>query len=186
MKRDRHHHDYKSEAELCSFFAEYARAVGWKVFPETSDHDLLLVAGADVRTMGVDVGEQIGVQAKLLPNVEVLYQAMPHPHAKAGPNYHAILVPRATQAFKVVAGRLGIIVFEATGGPKDEKTLERSVRNELMALPSHLKTYYPALSWHPEIELWTQPGVPHQTSITPWKVGAVRLCMVGVERGFLT
>jgi hypothetical protein len=83
---------FATEAELCTAFADECEACGWTIYPETADWDLLLVRR----------GIQVGVQAKLVANLEVLLQASPklppyHPSKsmwqdRRGPQYRLVLV----------------------------------------------------------------------------------------------
>lgn len=78
---------FESEADLCTVFAARARSEGFVVHAETSGWDLLLVRG--------DV--QVGVQAKLDPNLSVVSQALPADPTRAevsiGPTHRAVLLP---------------------------------------------------------------------------------------------
>lgn len=165
-----------------------ARDMGWKVFPETSGHDLLLVATADVQTKNARPGDQIGVQAKLTGNVEVLAQAMPDTWGEKGPHWHAVLVPVAVKEFEQVARRLGLVTIEATKRVwKDHRwRRERGIDHELTYLPPAMRHYYTEMAWHPEVEILVPAGVKSPRIITPWKVKAVRLCLEALDRGFLT
>ncbi len=179
---------YTDEKELCVDFAEHAKSLGWKVFPETSGCDLLLVAGDGVKTVGVDAGDQVGVQAKLKGNLEVLRQSIPGPHQTSGPAYQAVLIPEVTPDFEYIARELRILVFKGSTnngwGPASKKI--KGFGTSLIWVPRDLKLYYDAPLWHPDVELWTDPGVSSPKSITPWKVNSVRLCLDAIERGHVT
>jgi hypothetical protein len=181
-------HDFKSEADLCTMLSERARDQGWRVFPETADHDLLLVATAEVKTFNARAGDQIGVQAKLHPNIEVVAQAMPHGWREKGPHFHAVLVPVAVKEFDLVANRCGILVMEATRRVWRDGRLrrERYIDHELRYLPPSLRHYYDEMDWHPDVEILVPAGVRSPKRITPWKVDAVRLCLETLRRGFIT
>lgn len=108
---------WRTEAELCEDFTGGARALGWTVYPETAGFDLLL-AGPD--------GVQIGVEAKLRPNLAVVAQLCRHAglraagHRKWGaPDYLCALIGRSTADFGTVIGRLG---FELVDGGAATKT----------------------------------------------------------------
>lgn len=183
-------HDYKAERDLCALLSERALEQGWRVFPETGDHDLLLVAGEDVKTMNARPGDQIGVQAKLHANIEVLAQAMPDPWSETGPHFHAVLVPVAVREFTSVAGRCGILVMEATKRIYDHGVRKwvrtRGIDHELRYLPPSMRHYYDEMTWHPEIEILVPAGVKSPRRVTPWKIDAVRLCLEAEKKGFLT
>ncbi len=175
---------YESENALCMAMVEYALAEGWRVFPETSQCDLLLVATDKVRAGGVKPGDQVGIQAKLRDNLEVLHQAMPRAHASVGPDYHAVLVVKARHHFVEVANSLSIVVLQGTRVRGNK--LVADVRGSLSGLPLQKKQYYSDRLWHPEREIWTPPGVKSPGSISPWKESAVRLCLESLKRGYLT
>lgn len=185
---------YTSENELCRGFAEYAQELGWKVYPETSNQDMLLIATDKVEIAGASAGTQIGVQAKMVDNLDVLAQAMPSVEEK-GPHYHAVLVPRAKENFKYLARRLRIVIFtgmEFTYPEQQDyrkwrdKTWLKSFRGNLTSLPRAYQLYYDEPLWHPDIEIWTPPGVKSPKSLSPWKINSVRLCLHGLKKGYLT
>lgn len=178
-------HDYKTEEQLCTTLIDEARASGWLVFPETSEYDLLLVATNEVRTANIKTGEQIGIHAKMHPNVEVLYQALPMMHGDRGPSYHAILVPVASLEFRSVAYRCGIVVIEGARYERHSRAYRRTTGMSALYLPAHQRHYYSEPLWYPDMEINTPAGVRSPKKITPWKVKAVRLCLEGLEKGFL-
>lgn len=102
---------FASEAQLCAAFIAWAEHHGWKAYAETTGWDIVLVNGQ---------GVQIGVQAKMTLNVEVLDQAMPDVYysndLKGGPDYRAILVPCGDKGTHLLEA-LGLGLFE----PVDER-----------------------------------------------------------------
>jgi hypothetical protein len=187
MGTSRFKNPFSTEHELCARFAEHAKSLGWSVFPETSDWDLLLVATDKTKTQGVRVGDQIGVEAKLRDNVKVLSQAIPRDWDRS-PNYYAVLVPRASSEFLEVARRLRVDVFTACKRRWRNYVHEWGVDFTGM-LQFVVKAYRhepEQKCWHPEYEVWTPPGVAAPCSITPWKIKAVELCHLLRERGYLT
>lgn len=169
---------YKTEAELCAELVAHARSIGFKAYPETNDQDVLLVAGPDVR--GFKAGDQIGVQAKLRPNVQVLSQAMPRVGRSRQPHYYAVLVPEASGDFCFVAQHLKITVL--TGSAiKDSYIVEPFRRARWWRFETG------ATCWVPECEVEGMPaGTPAPKQLTEWKLKAVKLCMRGVSQGYLT
>lgn len=187
MRRKAAKHDFKSEEKLCSFFIGRARAAGWLAFPETSGHDILLVATKFVKTTHAHPGDQIGIQAKLRPNVEVIFQAMPQPWDDTGPHFHAVLIPRSNRAFDAVARRCGVVVFQATGRSRrwnGTNSLERKV--DLSWLPAGKRLFYASPCWHPEIEIHVPAGIKSPRLVTPWKIDAIRFCLRILSRGYVT
>lgn len=78
---------FESEADLCDRFIDAAKAEGWIAYAEQGDWDLVLVRR----------GVQVGVQAKLVGNLHMIFQALPdrpRGEGKRGPHYRAVLVGR--------------------------------------------------------------------------------------------
>lgn len=162
---------YGSEEELCQQFTEYVRKAGYIVHSELTRWDLVLVDKSSQL--------QIGVQAKLVPNVTVLAQALTYEKA-AGPDVHAVLVPVASSEFCSVAHSLRLLVFEG-----------RLIRDETLSWFPELirkspKWAHPSKEWVPEVEVDVAAGVPAPRTVTPWKLAAVTLCLRARERGFVT
>jgi len=162
---------FASEAELCAAFTEFARNRGWAVHPETSDFDLLLVWDKE---MGhpQSRGDVVGVQAKMRPSLELLAQAKPRWMAATGPDFHVLVVPQASGPFLAVAQALGLSV-STPGYYGWNLTLGQ-------------RHHYPKRPWYPEVPVEMEAGVPSPRSVTKWKVTAVRLCLHGLRRGYVT
>lgn len=108
----------------------------------------------------------------------VLCQSLPEADAKQGPDFYAVLVPREEDAFACVARRLKItpIYGEALG---------------------YSSFSFSFLRWHrfqPKKRLWVpecqvegmRGGESGPKQITKWKIDAIKLCLIGVKRGYLT
>lgn len=168
--------DTGTESELCADFMSWAREQGHRCYPEWAGWDILVVAPD---------GTQIGVEAKLRANVEVLEQAMSPAEHRPGPTYHAVLVPTAGESFKAIARRLKVWVMEWSPRPAWRAEYDRP------SFPSGLRH---SLVWnHPETheeppveELSRPAGVPSPSSLTPWKLKAIRLLLVLERRGYVT
>lgn len=158
---------FGSEAELCDALITLARENGFAVHAECDEWDLLLVHSS---------GVQIGVEAKMRPNVDVLAQALVG-EWRSGPGIHAVLVPGATTAFSAVAARLHILVFRGTH--LDSSDLEHALRTAY-------RWKHTAPAWVPDVEVICPAGTPSPRRTTPWKLSAVRLCLRLRERGYVT
>lgn len=176
---------YKTENELCNVLIEYASKNDWIVYPETSNFDILLVKN----------GYQIGIQAKLKDNIEVLYQAIDYRtrHFNSGPNIRAVLVPQASTEFLIIAKLLKIFVIEALNQKYNRwpfytsKTiLEKKINIDLNNIPNYLERSPKKLCWIPEVQVITPAGVKSPKSITLWKIEAVKLCILLDKNSFLT
>lgn len=160
---------FSTESLLCDKFiaaARESREHQWKVYPETSGWDVLLARASD--------GFQVGVQAKLRPNVDVLAQANVKLRYK-GPDIHAVLVPSCNGAFCEVAEALGIMVVQA-------KVLEVGaswgVDRNLDALVSKAQTHahLKGRCWLPPFEPNLPAGVPGPRQVTQWKCNVAQVC----------
>lgn len=196
---------FESESHLCSEFMDFARAAGFKVYPETSEFDILLVATekSAEKYNTFAPGDQIGIQAKLKGNVEVLCQALPRIYGvllpgeterlhKTGPHYYAVLVPGATPEFYSVAYRNGILVFAAYerdrhGGIRlEEYGLSSWEGRRRSRIRGAKRFVHPEPCWVPDVEVNIPAGRKGPQQLTPWKMGAVKLCLRAELNGFLT
>lgn len=184
-KKTRFKNPYKLESELCDILIKHAKQNGWRIFPETSGWDILLVK---------DI--QIGIQAKLKDNIDVLSQAIEGKQSininakwiNAAPHIRAVLVPRASREFRNVATGLGILVVEGLISRRDisgKKYWAKEIKGLDKFDKRHL-TYPSKLCWIPDIEINVPAGVKSPRSITEWKVKAVKLCLKLNKKGYLT
>jgi len=184
-KKPRFKNPYKLENELCDVLIKYARANGWKIYPETSGWDVLIVK---------DI--QIGIQAKLKDNIDVLAQAIEGKQsagvnpkwANPAPNIRAVLVPRASREFKNVANALGVFVIEGLVKKRDSAG-RKYWSKEISDLDKYKKKHLTSpikLCWIPDVEINVPAGVKSPKSITEWKIKAVKLCFKLNKKGYLT
>lgn len=160
---------FKVEADLCSAFVDKARGEGLVVHAETSGWDLLLVEPIS--------GTQIGVQAKLRANCDVLAQAIGYPEARVGPDVHAVLVVDAPPSFRQVATRLRVLVFDHVDL---DPVITVGKRLEAAQLWSHEER-----AWVPPVEIeCVVGGRSGPVQLTPWKIAALELCRVLRRRGW--
>lgn len=172
-KKPRFKNPYGLENELCDVLIKHARSNGWKVYPETSGWDLVLVK---------DI--QMGIQAKLKDNVDVLSQALAD-----GPHVKAVLVPRASLEFRTVANALGIFIIEGLVRVKDTLGGEYWTKEIKTNLEEYNKKHLnnpKNLCWIPEMEINVPAGVKSPKSITKWKVKAIKMCFKLNKKGYLT
>jgi len=166
-----------SEEELCSWFGELATKDGWTVYPETAGWDLLLVKDH----------VQIGVEAKLRANVDVLAQALRPGIENDGPRFHAVLVPKAGRAFLEVARTLRVVTF-------DRRALESDAHLYWYRQDGHalIRPPFEWFAWNhpdpaelPPIVPDVPAGVPSPRTLTKWKIGAIRICLRIRARGWV-
>jgi hypothetical protein len=172
---------FDSEAALCAAFIAWLRrdvpAVKW--YSEWAGWDILLV---------LPEGWQIGVQAKIRLNAEVLGQAAPsiYDDGIVGPDFRAILVPERN-GWSGIAERLGLVAFWAYAQPYDYERRKAGEWDFLPVLcsPRHYEVAIAEgwTDWSP-VKRHELPAVESTDSIagssapvtlTPWKLGALRV-----------
>ena len=126
-----------------------AKKSGFKVYPETSNWDILLV-GPD----GSD--DQHGVQAKLRANVDVLAQTVPQRERWGvdpftGPRYRCVAVPKATDAFRKMCfyNRIRLLVPDKAGDFHVGSAAGKLKTYYLMELGFAAEAYY---DWNPQAQ----------------------------------
>ncbi len=182
------------EEELCAHFMDKAKYFGWTTYPETEGFDILCVANQEVRGPFTP-GMQLGIQAKLAANVDVLAQAMP-PNPKdyayrKGPHFYGVLVPYAIREFQEVARRLGILVFQGARrkGAKHARVYEvddHSFRDRFLPTRLPLVAEHKERCWVPDVRVDYAAGASGPRQITKWKLQSVRLALHAVQQGYLT
>jgi hypothetical protein len=198
----------QSEAQLCAAFRAWCEALGWIVHPEVSTYDLVLTrAGVSIeqalrteRPLGLDAvavtpywipgkADQIGVQAKLTANVDVLYQAVRD--QRVGPTWRLVLVPSASSSFIGLAEHLGVMVAVQ----EDRRELGGFARGRVKRVPvdDGFRVHGRARSVPVTKQLELPPvvtnlvaGGPSPSALTPWRVKALRLCRILRAQGYVT
>jgi hypothetical protein len=182
---------FKTEVELCAAFAAVLPPE-WTAYNECSGHDILLVCKAD--------GRQIGVQAKLKLNAEVVAQAIEGEewYRVAGPNpdYRAVLVPDSTAAsfFDKICDCLGLTVVRVRSARPEGYF--RGPPSFSPPLPTDPKYPYVCRHWHdtatverhklPEYVPDVAAGASSPLQLTEWKVKALKIAVTLEMRGHLT
>jgi hypothetical protein len=207
---------WASEAEMVASYIAHASAIDrerwwtnptyqpqtWIAYPETAGWDLVLVR---------DDGFQIGVEAKLSLNAEVLCQALNQnrSHDGEGPDCWAILVPdyAAVNGLGAIAKHLGIVVV--TARPAQSITADEAkwgVYRDERAVK-----FYPSLprsdensgfygwgtsEWPercpdsriklPDFVPDVAAGVPSPIRLTDWKIKAIKIAVILEKRGYVT
>jgi len=179
-------------------FTAWAQHHGWTVYAETAGWDLLLVRPAD--------GFQIGVEAKLRLNVEVLCQAIGRESRYSrgvGPDSRAILAPRpkTQNGLTMLARHLGVVVVTGSApdryafgdwkGPRFGPDLP-SIDKRFVVTDDELSQWgWPELC--PDQRCALPDYVPDVTgghsapvALTPWKVQAIKAAIVIEVAGYIT
>lgn len=187
---------FSSEADLC---AAFIAAVGdkWTAYAETGGYDILLVHKAD--------GRQVGVQAKLKLNVEVINQAIEdgswYRAAAEHADYIAILVPDlGVGAWDKVCHALGVTVVRVRQREVPKRNTWGTGHSNAATfspnLPTDAKDPYTCRHWHeagtvkrhslPEYVPDVVAGAPAPLQLTDWKIKAIKLAVTLEMRGHLT
>jgi hypothetical protein len=182
-----------SEAAMLVAFADVMRAMGFRVVPEACGHDVILVAGPELCDHGyvrvpsaIEPGDTVAVEGKLRGSLEVLRQAVPpFRHRGVGAektpaaDFYAVVVPEYYSDFEAIANALDVCTWTmlpdgahgwkgARLGRFDVPHAARVVGHPPLAVPS--------------IDVAITPGCPSPRALTPWKIAAVRLCLLGEQR----
>jgi hypothetical protein len=173
---------FPTEAALCEAYAAWARLRGYTVYPETAGWDMLLV-DAD--------GRQTGIQAKMDLNLKVIAQALNDGwyHEYPGPDHRAVLVPFTREGVDAILARVGLGIFV----PRDASYTMDALKHGLKwTFDDHHYTL-PMFDWNPskrcELPDYVPDvpaGVPAPRTLSPWKVGALRVLAKLEVQGYLT
>jgi len=184
------------EQALCYEFIEQAIAAGWKVIPEypNSRFDMLLVAEEGCSTSGVASGTQIGVQAKMKLNVEVcgqLLQSTRHTHYP-GPDYVVALVPGKSRTdsertLEEMIKKLGygfFYIYDHFDGHDAQWNKKRNNLDHMLGFGE--RTKFKKQLKLPEVHFWVEPGIASPSSVSTWKINAVKFCIALDRAGGMT
>lgn len=181
---------WTSEAQMLGAFLDGARAVGWEVYPETAGFDAVLVATEALAAVcdHYKVGDQVAVEAKLRPSMRVLVQALPPDGVLESPSadFYVIVVPDrgGVHDLRRVVNRLDAEINVVAANPQRPNSYSSrspfgwtfgSECREHDRWRRHIRNG-PRL-WTPPVPVEVEAGVPSPSSVTPWKVAAVRLCL---------
>lgn len=178
---------FATEADMCArFLCAVEKKGGWTPYAETAGWDILLVRNSD--------GFQIGIQAKLKLNAEVINQAIEsgwiYSTTRPGPDCRAVMVPEnATGALECIANHIGLTVIRVFPPWRDHCDAFRP------GLPDEKRQ-----AWGEE---WFEccptkrhalpeyvPDVPAGDSaplqLTKWKISAIKIAVTLEQRGFVT
>lgn len=172
MRRDK-----ITETELCAGFIAIAKDCGWTAYPELEDFDIVLVRD--------DL--QIGIQAKLRFNATLLRQIIPVDYYATGcPQYLGILLPVVDRDVAEICEFMGFLWFAASSSGRTRHFLEAS--------PFEPRTWH-SRKWD-SIPVWSNDlielpdyvpdvaaGASAPVRLTPWKIGALKVCATIEIRG---
>ena len=174
--------DLETEQALCEAFAAWARVRGYTVYPETAGWDMLLVDKDGIQT---------GIQAKMDLNLKVIAQALMESWYSEfnGPDHRAVLVPFSREGVEPILVRCGLGLYV----PRDTKYTVDEMQHGLKWKFDHYFGTAPLFDWNP-VARCTLPdfvpdvpaGVPSPRTLSPWKVGALRVLALLEVQGFVT
>ncbi len=182
---------YTTEAELCAdFIAEAEREGLYRCYPETAGWDILAVRVSD--------GLQIGIQAKLKLNGQVVQQAIedqpyfyPGSRCQRGPDLRGVLVPEIGGAFpKALCAYLGLTVIRIRQYDVWRSGKSVDVAEITPTLPGMKMKRYGSRNdaWMdlcpsdreklPDFVPDSAAGSPCPITLTPWKIAAIKMAIL--------
>lgn len=195
---------WATEQAMVADFTAWVRHQNWQVYAETGGWDLILVRPDD--------GFQVGVEAKLRLNADVLCQVIGHDTRSRqghGPDCHAVLVPeaKATGGLATIARRLNIVVVTGSAPVHGHLVWRAGVwygdgRDAWTGacfrpgLPTRADGQYMDPEW-PELcpdRRVTLPdyvpdvvgGASAPIALTHWKIQAIKMACLLEHRGWVT
>lgn len=198
-----------SEAAMLCCFRDMLRGWGALCYGECAGHDMLVVVTdefmdrCDIRGTrgmvydGLEPGDTIAVEGKLRATFKVLNQAMPPDQPgpwgtpgwsrMVGADFYLCVVPDCPEGFVEVALACGVGVAALT--PAHEKTVGYRGGTGTVTVPATIARWSlgrrvvgmerPRL---PLLDVEVTPGLPSPMPISPWKVGAVSVCILAQSR----
>ena len=179
---------FATEADLCAAFIRAIDKRKWTPYAETGGWDILLVRKTD--------GFQIGVQAKLKLNIEVVNQTIEggwsYVACAEGPDCRAVLIPETENApFGKIGAYCGFTILRvrvpADGRwgrgfdpdlPEESEMWHTADWRELLPARRHKLPGYV-----PEHNL---AGKPAPIQLTSWKINALKIVVLLEVRGHVT
>ncbi len=144
----------------------------------------------------LEVGDVLAIEGKLRGSFEVLCQAMPPSSGRpewvtdwsAAADWYAVVVPETPAGFEAVAMACGVIVVSCL----PERTDPLRYRSGPAVLPagvermSHVDGSMRVTGYNriavPRVEVEMAGGHSSPRAVTPWKIGAVELCLIAARR----
>lgn len=183
---------FKTEVELCARFLA-ALPEGWTPYAESAGWDILLVRAAD--------GFQIGIEAKLKLNTDVINQALEDGYSysvdSAGPDCRAVLVPEGhAVGFGRIAAYIGLTIIRVHDTDLVEgRFMRKWARVFSPDLPT-LNSNWNGQEWFeccptkrhklPEYVPDVAAGASAPIQLTQWKISAIKIAVTLEKRGFVT
>lgn len=186
------------ESSLCYALIDEGLLAGWDYFPEypNNRYDILFVAGEGCTTAGAEPGMQIGVQAKMKLNDDVLAQVrqnVVYHRRYNGPDRVVALVPEAprTPKEKEVEAKLqaigaGIFFPYLTFNGNDSSETRRAKNFDSLIRAGQATSFPGRIPIPKHFPLPDEPGKPSPTTWSLWKQKAMALVVHATVHGTLT
>jgi hypothetical protein len=178
---------FPTEVALCAAFIAAIDKRAWTPYAETAGWDILLVRKVD--------GFQIGVQAKLVFNLDVINQTIEDDYShyrKEGPDCRAILVPETKQRLATICAYIGVTVV-AVYGPRPKNVFGMDFDPALPRVDGGRDRGDDWFEWCPTSRHKLPEYVPDVAAgssapiqLTEWKVSAIKIAIILEQRGYLT
>lgn len=175
---------FATEREMCAAFIAAIDKRIWIPYPETQGWDILLVRKTD--------GFQIGIQAKLKLNADVINQAIEDGYGaywSNGPDCRAVLVPwNCTGRLTKIASYIGVTVVRMYPGvnrPRFNPDLPRDgdpSANSTDWFQTCPKKRHSLPEYVPDVPA----GASAPVQLTNWKIAAIKIAVTLEKRGFVT
>ena len=165
--------EYRLEADMCKDLTAWFESNNFEVYPEADGWDLLVVKGKI----------KFGIQAKLVPNMKVLTQAI-----KSGPQYHIVAVGRSntnTRDFILLARALGFIVIDMSEDQDLWLRHNRVILNSRFELDWFYYRQEPGEVYVPPIKVNLPAGVPSPKNVSQWKIAVCQLERLIKRKGYV-
>lgn len=174
---------FASESAMCEAFIA-ALPKGWTAYRETAGWDIVLVH---------NTGAQVGIEAKLALNAEVLRQSLPRVspwiYTDNGPDFRGVLIPDgASRTLEFAFAWAGVTILRMKD--HDDRSIYYGRYPYYPHLPPHGEWY----DWCPYRRLTLPEYVPADIvagasapqKLSEWKINAIRLVITLERRGFVT
>lgn len=177
---------FETEVALCAAFIELVDKRVWTPYAETGGWDILLVRRSD--------GYQIGIEAKLALNLDVINQAIEQHGGwmavAEGPDTRAVLVPGGTAKLGHICDYVGLVVIVM------QSAMNYSRPRFYPALPEKADQWRGSDDWHewcptkrhtlPEYVPDVAAGASAPIQLTDWKIKAIKLAVLLEKRGHVS
>lgn len=182
---------FTTEVDLCKAFLAAVPTKDWTAYAETAGWDILLVR-AD--------GAQVGIQAKLRLNADVVSQAIEDGYSyrvtAPGPDFRAVLVPDSDAGgFDRIAAYIGFTIIRMRVVSEAERKWWGYPRAPAFS-PGLPNDRYSDHNWYecfpskrcklPEYVPDVDAGAPSPVQLTEWKIGALKLQATLEAHGYVT